>query len=80
MMHLLAAQETAEEMAEYIHELPPDQLAWLVLKSPLGRGPEWSPESVLVAEMLRRIWPDSEGHQISCRGWVKPDGSLQEYE
>lgn len=64
MMHLLAAQETAEEMSEYIHDLPPAQLAWLVLKSSLGRGPEWSPESVLVAEMLRRIWPECEGFDI----------------
>lgn len=79
MMHLAAAQETAEEMSDYISSLPPAQLAWLVLKSPLGRGPEWSPESVLVAEMLRRIWPECEGYQLSCRGWVKPDGSLEDY-
>lgn len=79
-MHLNAAQETAEEMAEAIQDLPPDQLAWLVLRSPLGRQVDWSPEAILIAEMLRRIWANSKGHMMTSRGWITPNGSLKEYE
>lgn len=79
-MHLNAAQETAEEMAEAIQSIPPAQLAWLVLISRLSHYTEWSPEAVLIAEMMRRIWPDSEGYQLTRRGWIKPDGSLEEYD
>lgn len=79
-MHINAAQDKAEEMMEYIQDITPSQLAWLVLRSPLGRKVDWSPEAILVAEMLRRIWTDSEGYQLTRRGWIKPDGSLEEYD
>lgn len=79
-MHIATAQDQAEDMAELIRDIEPDRLAWLVLRCPdFAQLANWSPGAVLLAEMMRRIYPDCEGATLTSKGWIKEDGEVVEY-
>lgn len=76
-----ATIELAEEMSGHLQDLSEDRLCWLVLRNlHLSSLPDFSPESLLVVEMMRRIWPDiSEVAHVAPFGYIMQDGSVMDY-
>jgi len=68
------------EMASALEELSSERLAWLVMKSGLQSLAEFSPESILVSELLRRVAPHLDGATITHNGWILSDGRMVSYE
>ncbi len=71
----------AQEMAEHLQDLPGDKLCWLVLNNPQLTGmPEFSPESLLVTELMRRSWDSlSDVALVASFGFVMQDESVIDY-
>lgn len=72
--------EAAKEIADSLEDFSSDRIAWLVLNSSFKNLPEWSPESILVSEMLKRMCPSLDGATITHNGFVLESGELISYE
>lgn len=73
--------EQATEMSDCVSAFPPHQLCWLVLNCPeLNNFPNWSPAAILLAELLKRDWPSSEGWMLTRTGWITDEGIILDYD
>jgi predicted component of type VI protein secretion system len=74
--------ETAIEMAEALRDLPGHKIAWLILhNSALRNLVDFSPESLLLTEVLRRLYPEIETEELEATsfGWLSPTEVVHDY-
>lgn len=66
------AMSIADEMSESLTELSGERLAWLILNNPVFKNlTDFSPEAILLTEVLSRLSPIMEEGYEACRfGWI----------
>lgn len=78
-MHIATAIAEAQEASDMIREISSDQLAWLLVKSDFRLLPEWESRAVLIAEVIRRLAPETLAWEETSNGWVTDAGSVIDY-